>query len=112
MPYRRNLAAASGIVSTNKWSCLVMKKIALVLCLVGLPVVAHAQGPVGGSESPGVEFYSTTTGVDDGRNEAVLRSPKSRDAPIIDRDTSSSQALKEEPLKQRRLIAIPAAIEN
>jgi hypothetical protein len=86
------------------------KKIGLVLCLVALPVVAHAQGPVGGSESPGVEFYSTTTGVDDGRNEATLGSPKIRDATIIDQDSSSSQAQKKDTLKQRRPMVTPTAI--
>lgn len=39
------------------------KSILLSLSLIATPMVASGQGPVGGSDGPGIDFYSTTTGL-------------------------------------------------
>lgn len=85
------------------------KMIVLVLCAISGPVVAHAQGPVGGSENPGDALYSTTTGEEIDRSAALRHARRSKEDQLIDQ--ASSSLLSKAPPKQTRSTVVPAIVD-
>jgi hypothetical protein len=84
------------------------KSVLLGLCLIATPMIASAQGPVGGSEGPGIEFYSTTTGLEKDLAASARRNLTAGENPSPSPDAEEATA-RSHPTK---IILTPPAFEQ